>query len=254
MFRCLPFLLLTGCVRIFVADDAVTFADPVTSVVAELDAGSVEIVGADVAETTVERHAEHTEGAAPELFAELVDGVLTLRAECPQKPFGACFVDHRVLVPSGVAVTVETGSGGVAVANVAGPLEATTGSGAVEVADVPGSVTLDTGSGAIRLAGATGPIVAFTGTGAIEADDLAASEIDVETGSGSVDLRVTTQLLALAAVSGSGSVELRVPSGAYALDLDTGAGDIEILGVTDDVAGAPLRAETGSGDVRVVGE
>ena len=254
MVRALPFLLLTGCVRVLVADDTVTFLDPVERVVADLDAGDVEIVGADVDEVRVDRHVEHTEGAAPELEATLEDGVLTLRARCADTFFESCFADHRVVLPAAVAVEIRTGAGDVRVSNVAGPLEANTGAGDVAVTDVAGAVTLDTGSGDIALGGATGAVAATTGSGDITADALAAGVVQVDTGAGDVALRVTASIASIDAESGAGDVELRVPAGPYALDAGAGSGDVEVLGVTDDPAAAPLCARSGAGDVRVVGE
>jgi DUF4097 and DUF4098 domain-containing protein YvlB len=52
--------------------------------------------------------------------------------------------------------------------------------------------------------------------------------------------------------SGSGDITLKVPSGPYKLDLRTGAGDQKITIPTDSTATRKITAETGAGDVEIL--
>jgi hypothetical protein len=218
MLRALPFLLLPACIRILVRDETVTLDAPVDRVVVDVAGGDVEIVGDDVSDVRIDRHVEHTEGNAPALTAEIVDGLLTVKAVCEPLKIGVCRADHRIVLPAGVTATVFTGAGDVAVTGI------------------------------------TGALAAETASGDIRGVDLTAAEATVETGSGDVELRFVGPLARLDLETGSGDVTLLVPGGAYALQLTTGSGDVEVSGVTDEAGGAPIQGATGSGDITVVGQ
>lgn len=168
----------------------------------------------------------------------------------------------------GGGLTFKTGSGGVGVANVTGPVYVDTGSGAVTISDVRGDVTADTGSGEITLRGILGGEVdADTGSGRVTLEDISGSRVTVDTGSGrvmgsglavgelSVDTgagRIELDGLDVARIlcdSGSGSVHLGLLADVDRLVVDTGSG-----GVAVEVPagfGAAMELSSGSGSVSV---
>ena len=142
-------------------------------------------------------------------------------------------VDHRITVPDGTAVTVETGSGDVTVAGSLGATRASAGSGDVSARDVAGALTLETGSGDVEGSG------------------LGRADVTAKTGSGDVDLDFSAAAPDVRVQTGSGDVSMRLPAGTYDVSPDTGSGDTEIR-VTDSQASPDhVTVRTGSGDIEV---
>jgi hypothetical protein len=148
-------------------------------------------------------------------------------------------------------VSLETGSGDVtATALRATRLTLETGSGNVTLSDAAAAeLHVETGSGDVTASGAQGDNLSFeTGSGNVDVALLAAFRtVAIETGSGDVTLRVP-------------------PTIGAEVDLETGSGEIDLGGVTlqvrrlaeDHVTGTigdgrgRLSIETGSGNVRLV--
>ena len=118
---------------------------------------------------------------------------------------------------------VDTGSGSLALSDLAGDLKAHTGTGSVKVEGVQGKACVDSGSGSLRLYAIHGELEASTGSGSVEIADVQGG-LDAHTGSGSIDVRE--------AIGGP-------------VNVDTGSGRIQYTGR----AAGPCRFETGSGDV-----
>ena len=139
------------------------------------------------------------------------------------------FVDFRIEVPEGMAVTVKNAVGAISSRQVAGDQSLDTASGDVGVADGRGALRVDTGSGDVTVTGHAGDVSADTGSGDVRLERVKGDAILADTGSGNVEL---------IAVEG-------------AVDANTGSGDVT---GRDLVLGARLRADTGSGDVRLEGD
>ena len=199
-------------------------------------------------------------------------------------------ISYDVTVPAETRVDAQTGSGGIEVAGIKGPVSAKTGSGGINVTDVAGEVRASTGSGSIKLEDAGGSVTAHTGSGSIHGARLGMTDvkdvavINAETGSGEVSLnRVRGSVRAHTgsggikidgepagnweARSGSGGIHLRLPSkAAFELRADTGSGGISVdypltqqhastdkhhLEGTVGAGGPRIELHTGSGGVHV---
>lgn len=139
------------------------------------------------------------------------------------------YADFRLEVPAGLAVVVKNSIG------------------EVDSRGVAGDQTLDTSSGPITVRDGRGELVADTGSGDVDVEDHAGS-VHADTGSGDVTLtRVRGDRLS--GDTGSGDVTLVDCAGS--VDADTGSGNVVARNL---VAGRALRADTGSGDVRIEGD
>lgn len=136
-------------------------------------------------------------------------------------------VSYELVVPANTRLRSSTGSGGMTIDGVGGPVEATTGSGSVTLSNLGGDTRATTGSGGIVLTGVKGQLRASTGSGSIRGTGIGGA-ITASTGSGSIELEQVAE----------GNV-----------DVGTGSGGIEITGVKGGV-----RAHTGSGSIRINGE
>ncbi|MEU5849265.1 DUF4097 family beta strand repeat-containing protein [Saccharopolyspora shandongensis] len=168
----------------------------------------------------------------------------------------------------GGPVAVRTGSGGVLVTRVNGPVDAETGSGEISLEEiggearmrtgsggvsargVDGSVDANTGSGEITLAGIGGRVTAESGSGGISGEDLRGAEIVAKAESGDVDLRLTAPQ-SVDASTGSGGIELTVPGDHYRVEAEAGSGGVDVGVVRDPAAAKRLTLSTGSGGITV---
>jgi len=148
---------------------------------------------------------------------------------------------------SGVlAQKLETGSGEIEANNVTGDSVLDTGSGDIHVSFAKsGFVTAETGSGSIHLDNIQGRLKAQTGSGDIKITGKPGEDWKLETGSGSIDLAVGAAPLTLDAESGSGSI-------TTSQNLTT-HGTMNKHHITGSInGGGPMvKAETGSGDIKV---
>ena len=109
-----------------------------------------------------------------------------------------------------------------------------------------GPIDVETGSGNVEIRGAEGGLHAVTGSGDITAGGVPGGDWKVETGSGSVTLMLSPQAaFTLNAHTGSGSIESKI-----AITMQGKAARNELRGVAG--AGGPLVSiQTGSGDIRI---
>jgi hypothetical protein len=160
-------------------------------------------------------------------------------------------------------VSVDTGTGGIEVSALVGAVDLHTGSGGVDVRDVTGDLVVDSGSGAVSIQGIDGDIEAHTGSGSINAAG-ATGQVRLDTGSGNLDYEGVPQG-ECRFETGSGSIVLRLPSELDArVDLDTGSGRIaidfpvqgqvgtrEVQGIIGSGEEASIFAHTGTGNINV---
>jgi hypothetical protein len=192
-------------------------------------------------------------------------------------------VDYEITTPANTMLTAESGSGDLQLANLNGTVRAhtgsgsiradklgagsrlETGSGSIEATQLMGSTTLQTGSGEVRAElGSAGDVVAGTGSGSIKLTNVQGA-IKAETGSGTLEISgQPTSPWKLE--TGSGDISLQVGSNArFTLDAQTGSGSVKtelpltmrgsldkhhVTGTVNG-GGPTIKAETGSGDVRI---
>lgn len=181
----------------------------------------------DVASADVE--ASHTKGS---LYLDTGSGNVNVTDVSGDITLDTGSGDVTVNGMTGGRIKLDTGSGGVTATRVeADELKVDTGSGDVEVSDVKArGISLDTGSGSVRL----GLLTRF-------------ESLDVDTGSGEVTIRVPADFGAEVDIeTGSGGIDLGgVPVTVTRMESD------HIIGRIGDGRGR-MKVETGSGGVRIV--
>jgi hypothetical protein len=194
------------------------FTQPITRLVADTDNGDVRIrAGADGQPVQVTaRVGESFDNARSS--ETVTNGVLRLTGRCwfillPDN----CGVSYTVTVPPGTVVQVTTGTGDAVVDGTSATITVDTGTGDVSVRDVRAArVSAETGTGTVRLEFAAAPedVVAHSGTG----------DVDITVPDDGSDYRVVT---------------------------DSGVGDVTDNLPHNDSSTRSIRAETGTGDVRL---
>lgn len=90
----------------------------------------------------------------------------------------------EVMVPKGLTVHIDDGSGSLDVINVAGDVVIDDGSGSIKISNVI-NLSIDDGSGSIDIAGATGDVSIIDGSGSITVKHVQGS-VTIDDGSGSI--------------------------------------------------------------------
>ncbi len=146
-------------------------------------------------------------------------------------------------------LTVDTGSGGVAVAGFSGNLYVDTGSGDVKLGSVRGETHVDTGSGDIDIEELIGNGLLDTGSGDVDVAKVAAGKLDIDTGSGNI-LVADGSVATLLGDTGSGDIEVRDVE-VETFEGDTGSGNVTLQSSLAEAR--EVRIDTGSGDVEIFG-
>lgn len=192
-------------------------------------------------------------------------------------------IDYDITTPANTMLAAESGSGDLQLSNLNGTVQAhtgsgsiradklgagsklETGSGSIEATNLMGSTTLQTGSGDVQAQlGSAGDVVAGTGSGSIKLNDVHGA-VKAETGSGTLEISgQPTSPWKLE--TGSGDILLQVGSNArFTLDAQTGSGSVKTdlpltmrgsldkhhVNGTVNGGGPTIKAETGSGDIRI---
>ena len=192
-------------------------------------------------------------------------------------------IDYDITVPKGTDLKATSGSGNVRVEGVSGPLRGETGSGDVVASGILGDSQLETGSGNIHVQNASGTLKLNTGSGDIRVTQSTIRDTKAETGSGNIELDAVQGPLRAETGSGditakgmpnadwylqtgSGNIDLTIPpSTKFTLDARSDSGSIKSdlpLTMQGDMSkrhihgtvnggGSTVRAESGSGDVRI---
>jgi hypothetical protein len=224
--------------------------------------GSVSIDTGSGSTTSIEQTIQYR-GDRPKVATHQIEaGTLVLDTDCGRH----CSADYRVTVPRGVVVNGRVGSGDIDLTGVAG-VDVETGSGTISPADVAGNVTAETGSGDINARRIGGNVQVYSGSGTITVSDVAGTttadtssgdvnaravtgSVDVETGSGTIEVGLVAPA-PIKAKAGSGDVTLAVPEGRYRVVATTGSGDQHITVPSDPSAPNTLEAHTGSGEITI---
>lgn len=92
----------------------------------------------------------------------------------------------EVVMPQGLSLRVDDGSGSIVIEDTEGDVEIEDGSGSLKVFNA-GSVDIDDGSGSIEVEGATGDISIIDGSGSITVSEVGGS-VTIDDGSGSINI------------------------------------------------------------------
>jgi lia operon protein LiaG len=165
-------------------------------------------------------------------------------------------------------LSIDVGSGAVQVTESRGDLSIDTGSGAVSFSNVRGeSVSIETGSGEVTATEVRSNQLSIdTGSGDIRVTSLIAPQVQLETGSGAVTADLSGEVWNVDVETGSGDITLKVPPTIGAeIDIETSSGEIETdfeVAVTrharDHMTGrigdgrGKIDIETGSGGIKLV--
>ncbi|MFC3997936.1 DUF4097 family beta strand repeat-containing protein [Nocardiopsis sediminis] len=173
-------------------------------------------------------------GARTEAGWDLTGDTLALTTDCAPLVLGRCDARYEVLVPQGVAVTVEGGSGAVAASGFDAGLDITTDNGAIQVEDASGPLALRTASGEQRATGIT------------------SGRVEARSENGAIHLALTGVPDSVEAEADNGAVTVEVPDADYAVTTSTDSGDVR-TDVPED-AGSPhaITARTGNGAITVL--
>jgi DUF4097 and DUF4098 domain-containing protein YvlB len=140
-------------------------------------------------------------------------------------------------------VSLHTSSGGMSVSTFEGDLKVHVSSGSINVAEMTGDLDAHTSSGSIDVEGAKGWVRLETSSGSIDYTGSPAGDCSFRTGSGSIDLRLPSELDARVDLhTGSGSIRVNYP-----LEGEQGKNDVRgVIGSGEDVS---INARTSSGGI-----
>jgi len=200
-------------------------------------AGGVTVTGTDAATKSgeIEVRAHISDGIrSTEDRQEVVDGVLRIRASCPE--FGSmwCEAKYTIEVPHDMAVKLRADNDGI------------------HVADITGAVDVDSDNGSLTLTGLSGGIVAGTDNGSIRGTLLTSSRSRFETDNGSVRVQFDAAPTSVVGRSDNGGVTVVVPAGdAYAVKTSTDNGSTHVDVTNDPSSGRTIDIATDNGSLTV---
>ena len=194
-------------------------------------------------------------------------GGLTIVTRNPERLTNS-WVKLEVIAPAGTSFDLQTSSGSMEVSGLKGGGKAETSSGRVTVRDLSGIVALHTSSGRVLVQTFDGDLNLHVSSGSIDVADIKGT-LDAHTSSGSIDVRDAQGWVRLDTSSGSidytgapegdcefktgsGSIDLRLPSDLDAwVGLHTGSGTIRVdyplQGEQDGVGKHDMKGTIGSG-------
>ncbi|GIF07466.1 DUF4097 family beta strand repeat-containing protein [Actinoplanes siamensis] len=224
-----------------------TFADTektkITDIVLSGGSGDVMVTTGNVTETHIKRTIRGGNGSAAAY--RISGGTLTLTTDCGFD----CSISYEIQAPTGVKVSGNLRSGGVALTDV-GPVDLTVTSGDVMIDGSSAPVKVKATSGSVTVSRAPGVTLEAT------SGDLVAREIsgpvDARVTSGNLDLQLVRPAPVTASVS-SGDLMLMVPEGRYRISEHTAGGDAEIDSalISDPDSPNVLDLRARSGDLTV---
>lgn len=155
------------------------------------------------------------------------------------------------------AATIHTANGGLDLANIQGPVNATTDSGDINAHDLKGTTTLQTSNGSIHLTSITGLVNATTQSGDVIASQVSLNgHSTLRTTNGSVRVNGTldphgTYTMA----TDSGDVDLTLPANsAFSLTASTSSGSVHNDFNNTTVGNAPratITINVGNGSINI---
>lgn len=196
------------------------------------DAGDLDIRPADVREVRVTRRFDRWAliGGKPSATWRLSGGRLTLATDCDTL-VGGCDVRYEVLVPRGLAVSVEGQNGTITAKGF---------SAALRVRSANGAIVVD---------GAAGPLDLRSENGELRSRATRSREVSAESRNGGVDLSFADVPRRVAVTTESGEVRVTVPRAAYKVSTATESGDVRADVPADASSPRSISARTESGAI-----
>jgi hypothetical protein len=227
---------------------AVTPSAGITKVVIHAEAGSLKVDGAANVPQII---AAGTACTSEEDFLQRM--TLTLRkvgselhvdTRIPDKTvifgFFSARIDLTVTIPANLPVSIDDGSGSIAVANV-GALDIEDGSGSIDVRNVRGALSVNDSSGSIDVDNVTGNVAIEDGSGEITVKNVTGSVL-IEDGSGAISVSRADSVRVRD--DGSGSILVQNVRRDVTIDED-GSGAIDVA----DIGGSFTVGRKGSGSI-----
>ena len=216
---------------------AQTYQHQVARVELDLAAGTIALAAGPDAVVQVHR-VVHWSVSRPVVREVWSGNTLRVTAQCPRE-HSACAVDYTLQVPANTVVQARTGAGDLA------------------IRDLTDEVRLDTGAGRTRVDDVRGDLWIHSGEGDITATGLRSRQLQLDTGSGRVDLRYAVSPATVRVTAGDGDISVTVPPVAggtdagYRVTARTEDGE-QRVGVREDSSSPrTITADTGSGNVTV---
>ena len=151
----------------------------------------------------------------------------------------------------GVGPKLTTASGNIKATGLQGGFKAQTASGNIAIVSAgQGGARAQTGSGDIELTGVNGALQAQTGSGAIKAVGKPTSPWKLQTGSGNIEVVTGSAPMDIDASTGSGAISALSAPSPSSLAMQSSR-DQHHLRAQLNGGGPEVRAETGSGDIRI---
>lgn len=190
--------------------------------------GSIEVTPGAGPGVTVHRTVHYRGDTAPKPGQQVSAGVLTFTDGCSD----TCSVDYRLEVPASATVRLESSSGRITVAGVAG-------------------ADLSSSSGDITAERIAGPLKVRTSSGSVTATGLAGPTAEVHASSGDARLTFTKPPGSVSAQTSSGDVTLRLPQAPYRITTATTSGNQDVPLASTPTAPSHLSVRTSSGDIGI---
>ena len=130
-----------------------------------------------------------------------------------------------LIVPDGLNLDVNSGTGSLEIAGMEGDLDANTGTGEISISDMEGRFNINSGTGGIEINNSSGKFDLNSGT----------SDVIVMNASGK-----------FSANSGTGDVQFKTVNPTGNSSLNSGTGDVEFI--VDSAISADLSLSSGTGD------
>ncbi|MFV0136245.1 DUF4097 family beta strand repeat-containing protein [Streptomyces sp. HMX87] len=170
-------------------------------------------------------------GDEPEVTWRMDGDRLVLRVNC-SGVVADCAAKHRIEVPRGIAVEVESDDGSVRARGLRSALAVRTKDGSVRVTDSTGPLELRSDDGSVRA-------------------EVSSRTVRAHTEDGSVRLRLGAVPDLVEARSEDGSVDVSVPRATYRVTAETEDGSVDVSVPRDDASSRVVDARSGDGGVRV---
>jgi hypothetical protein len=221
------------------------------AITVSVNRGSV-VVAAVTASSAAVTATPSYRGQAPVVSSQVLDGHLTVWAQCPNE--GNCQVALTLAVPARVAVLVIADLGDVRVTGLHGSVSATDHQGDMVLTDLTGRVSASDDLGDVTLTGLSGPVTASTKAGTISATNLTAAQVVLSSQEGDVAAAFAAPPAHVTASSQLGDVTLRLPeSVTYDVIASTKLGSTSITAPRSARSGHVIKASSQLGSVTVAG-
>ena len=200
-------------------------------------AGGVTVIGTDAATAagTIEVVAHISDGIRSTANEQSVnDGVLHVRASCPN--FGSmwCEAEFTIEVPHTMAVKLRADNDGI------------------HVSDITGTVDVGSDNGSVTLTGLAGDIVSSSDNGDVRATGLTSSTARFSTDNGDVRVRFDAAPASVVGRSDNGDVTVDVPTGdSYNVKTSTDNGSTNVDVTNDPSSARTIDIATDNGSVTV---